>query len=252
MKNILVTGANGFIAKNLIEILEKENSINVIKFRRENNLVDLFQMVAEADFICHLAGEVKPKSHKREFEKSNFLLTKHLIDALLESKKNISILLASTIHSDISDNDYGRSKKKSELLVQQYSQNQQVPCFIFKIPHVFGEGCKPNHNSVITTWMHNSIHDLKIDVYNPQQKMNYVYVKDLIDDFFNCIFMQDSICKNIVRTCTNSHLVTLGEVRDYILEFRANIQNSSYYCEENKFKSILFKVYKGYYYSHFL
>ena len=252
MKNILVTGANGFIAKNLIESLEKENSVNVLKFRRENNLVDLFQMVAEADFICHLAGEVKPKSHKSDFEKSNFLLTKHLIDALLKNKKNISLLLSSTIHSDISDNDYGRTKKKSELLVQQYSDNQQVPCYIFKIPHVFGEGCKPNHNSVITTWMFNSIHDLKIDVYNPKQKMNYVYVKDLIDDFLQCINIKDSSCNNILRTCSASYLVTLGEVRDYIEEFRENIQNTSYHCGEDKFKSTLFNVYKGYYHSHFV
>ena len=79
-----------------------------------------------------------------------------------------------------------------------------------------------------------------------------IFIPDLIDDFLHCIYMQESICKNIVRTCTNSYLVTLGEVRDYILEFHANIQNSSYYCEENKFKSILFKVYKGYYYSYFV
>jgi UDP-2-acetamido-2,6-beta-L-arabino-hexul-4-ose reductase len=252
MRNILVTGANGFIAKNLIEFLDKDNSINVLKFRRENSLLDLYQMAAEADFICHLAGEVKPKSHKSEFEKSNFLLTKHLIDALLKSKKHISLLLASTIHSDISDNDYGRTKKKSELLVQQYSKSQQVPCYIFKIPHVFGEGCKPNHNSVITTWIYNSIHDLKIDVYNPKQKMNYVYVKDLIDDFLQCIYIQDSGSNNILRICSISHLVTLGEIRDYIVEFHENIQNTSYHCDENKFKSTLFNVYKGYYYSYFV
>lgn len=250
MRTILVTGANGFIARNIIKALEKDISLNVLKFYRENNLDDLFQMVSKADFIFHLAGEVKPKSNKREFEKSNSELTKALGNAIVKNKKKIPILLASSIHSDLSNNHYGRTKKESEIFVEQYSLEQGVPCYIFKLPHVFGEGCKPNHNSVVTTWIYNVIHDLKIEVYDRNHIMTYVYVQDLVNDFMNCMHTKVIDSFDIYKSCSITYTTSLGEVRDFVYEFHKNIRNTQYKISGNEFKKKLFHVFKECYYSN--
>jgi UDP-2-acetamido-2,6-beta-L-arabino-hexul-4-ose reductase len=249
MRTILVTGGNGFIARNLIKILEEDTSLRVLKFLRENDLDDLFKSVAKADFIFHLAGEVRPKSAKSEFENSNSGLTKALIDALVKGQKKIPILLASTIHSDISNNYYGRTKKESELMIQQYSSEQGIPCYIFKLPHVFGEGCKANHNSIVTTWIYNSIHDLSIEVYDRNHIMNYVYVQDLANDFVDCMYSKAINPYDIYKSCSITFTTNLGEVIDYIYEFRRNIESAHYKIAGNEFKEKLFHVFKGYYYS---
>jgi UDP-2-acetamido-2,6-beta-L-arabino-hexul-4-ose reductase len=247
MKNILVTGAKGFIAKNLIKRLNKSSLFNIFEFSRNSSLDDLANIVKEVDFIFHLAGEVKPKSKKNEFEKSNSGLTKSLIIAIKDSKKKIPILFASSIHSDTSDNYYGKTKKESELSIERYSIDEGVQCFIYKLPHIFGEGCKPNHNSVITTWIYNRINNLEVIIYDRNITMEYIYVQDLIDNFIELIEHNVHSELSIFKEYTNVYTTTLGNVDDYIQDFYLNIENNQYHIKDNDFKSKLFKVYKQYY-----
>ena len=247
MTDVLVTGAKGFIAKNLIKRLGDNKSLNIIEFVREDNLVDLADMTKKADFIFHLAGEVRPKSKKSEFEESNSHLTKHLIDAVLRSKKKTPILLTSSIHSDLADNSYGKTKRESESFIERYSIDEGVPCFIYKLPHIFGEGCKPNYNSVITTWVYNRINNIETIVYDRNIEMEYIYVQDLVDEFIGCLDSKVNLESIIFKGYCNSYKTTLGDVYDYIQEFYENIENDEYRINGNNFKSVLFEVYKEYY-----
>ena len=245
MKNILVTGANGFIAQNLIIKLEGA-PLYINKFGRKHNSEELNSMVNHADFIFHLAGEVKPNSTREQFENSNSELTRSLIAAIKKTHRKIPVLLASSIHSDLSNNFYGRTKKESELLIENFSIQEKVDCFIFKIPHVFGQGCKPNHNSVITTWIYNKVNNLETIVYDRSFEMTYVYVQDLVDDFLQCLEIQGHKDNTIYRKCNTTYKTTLGEVYDYIDEFNENYKNQNYEIKGNDFKLKLFKVFQQY------
>lgn len=199
MKRILITGANGFIGQNLVNRMSQLKSFEIVKFTRDNDLSDLKSIVKNVDFVYHLAGEVKPKSKLREFETSNVDLTKHLTSQLSLFERKVPIVLASTIHADISETDYAVTKKKSENIIEEYSKLQKVRCFIFKLPHIFGENCKPNHNTVITTWIYNSINDININVFDRNKKMEYVYIRDVVSAFLHCL---DSQVMVIVYLCT--------------------------------------------------
>ena len=151
MYNILITGSNGFVGKNLIQYLTNNNEINILTFTRDNTLNDLENLIKKSDFIFHLAGEVRPDSSEDDFNKSNAILTKSIVDILEKLGKKIPILLASTIHAKLLKNEYGKSKRVSEKTIEEYSINNKIQCSIYRLPHVFGEGCKANYNSVIST-----------------------------------------------------------------------------------------------------
>mgnify|MGYP001341374513 CR=1 FL=1 len=245
MKNLLVTGSKGFIARNLIPRLE-EMPFFIKEFCRNNHINELNSMVKEADFIFHLAGEVKPNSTREQFENSNSHLTKSLISAVKKTQRKIPIILASSIHSDSSNNLYGQTKRESEHLIERFSIEEKVECSIFKIPHVFGEGCKPNYNSVITTWIYNKVNNLETIVYDRNFQMTYVYVQDLVDDFIKCIKLEGHNENKIYKECSTTYKTTLGEVYDFIDEFSDNAFDESYVIKDNDFKLKLFKVFKQY------
>jgi len=205
----------------------------------------LKNLIKESDFIMHLAGEVRPDSLSTDFENSNTLLTKNIIEVLEKQGKTIPILLVSSIHAKVQKNDYGKTKRKAEILVEEYSKKSGSNCFIYRLPHVFGEGCKANYNSVISTWIYNSINNLEINVFDRSIKMHYVYVQDIIAEFITTI-EQKNIGELYIEP-KNIYETTLGEVIDFINEFKKNINNSKYSIFESKFKQKLFNTYNEYY-----
>ena len=114
-------------------------------------------MVLRSDFIYHFAGEVRAGQSSIKYQRSNSELTQNLLDILESNNKKTPILFTSSIHSDKSVNSYGKTKKESEKMIEKYAKKNSTKCYIYKLPHVSGEGCKPNYNSVITTWIYNSI-----------------------------------------------------------------------------------------------
>lgn len=242
MLKVLVTGANGFFGRAIISKLMNKD-VNILTFTRKNNFNDLHDLVLISDFIYHFAGEVKTGQSASSYQKSNYELTKKIINILELNNKKTSILFTSSIHSDSSRNFYGETKKKAECLIQDYAVKNSSRCYIYKLPHVFGKGCKPNYNSVVTTWIYNSIKNLEITIYDKKIKMNYIYIEDIIKEFVDLLkFPLESLYlkpKLIYPT-------TLGNVLDYIEEFKLNIDNLDYEIFDNDFKKKLYQTYQNY------
>jgi UDP-2-acetamido-2,6-beta-L-arabino-hexul-4-ose reductase len=244
MLNILVTGSKGFIGKNLLKKLDNLQNINILEFNRNDTEIYLEECISKSDFIIHLAGEVRPNSSGDEFKNSNVLLTSLILEILKKQNKIIPILLTSTIHAKLLRNEYGKTKRESELLIENYSNEFNVNCFIYRLPHVFGEECKPNYNSVITTWIYNSINDLEINVFDRNIEMHYVYVQDVVDEFLSILEIEKN--SEIYIEPKKIYQTTLGEVVDFVNEFKVNILNKDYYINNNEFKQKLFQTYQDY------
>jgi UDP-2-acetamido-2,6-beta-L-arabino-hexul-4-ose reductase len=241
--NVLVTGANGFFGKAMIGRLKKSN-VNILTFTRENNSQDLQDLVLRSDFIYHFAGEVKAGLSSIKYERSNSALTQNILDILESKNKNTPILFTSSIHSDVSVSSYGKTKKKSEEMIEKYANRNSTRCYIYKLPHVFGQECKPNHNSVITTWMYNSINHIDIDVYDKEIKMNYIYIQDIVGEFAELLTVtQDTLYLKPQLI----YPTTLGDVLEYIEEFKVNVNKTDYVIVDNEFKSKLYATYQSYF-----
>lgn len=221
--NILVTGSNGFIAKNLISTLQKQGT-NILPFTRDDNTSTLKERVRISDYIIHLAGEVRPQSSDDEFHASNAGLTQLITQQLTNEKLNTPIILASTIHAKLQKNEYGKSKRLAEILVEEYSNKTGANCHILRLPHVFGPGCKVNYNSVISTWIVDTIQGKEINVYDREIKMQYVYVIDVVKDMINLINENN---ENLYLTPSIIYPTTLGIVADLIAEFNMGITSST-------------------------
>lgn len=243
MPNILVTGARGFIGKHLLKKLDI-NYCNILKFNRDDSFEVLEEQIIQSDFIVHLAGEVRPNSSSDDFKNSNTLLTQNIIDLIKKHNKKIPILMASTIHAKLLKNEYGKTKREAEILIEDYSKETNKKCFIYRLPHVFGEGCKPNYNSVISTWIYNSINNLEINCFDRNIEMNYVYVQDIVDDFISIINRE--VQQNVYVEPKKVYEITLGEVVDLIDEFKYNIETQDYQSKSSEFKQKLYQTYLDY------
>jgi UDP-2-acetamido-2,6-beta-L-arabino-hexul-4-ose reductase len=243
MLNVLVTGANGFFGKAMIGRLKKSN-VNILTFTRENNFQDLQSLVLRSDFIYHFAGEVKAGLSSIEYQRSNSTLTQNILNILESKNKKTPILFTSSIHSDVSVSSYGKTKKESEEMIEKYANRRSTKCYIYKLPHVFGQECKPNHNSVITTWMYNSIKNFDIDVYDKKIKMNYIYIQDIVGEFAELLTAtQDTLYLEPQLI----YPTTLGDVLEYIEEFKVNINKKKYVITDNEFKRKLYATYQSYF-----
>lgn len=244
-KNILITGSRGFIGTHLINELQQNDRIQIFEHTRTDTVANLEKHIEKIDFIYHLAGEVNPKSDQTSFVVGNIETTQNLIDVLEKRNLKVPILLASSIHAKNPKNDYGTTKQKSEELILSYGNRNNTPVYIYRLPHLFGEKCKPNYNSVISTWIYNSINDLEIKVFDRNITMHYSYVKDIAKEFTQ--YLNDVTLKNqSYFEPTIVYETSLGEVVDFIEEFKYNMRNSKYEVIDNKFKAKLFTTYQDY------
>src|SRR5690554_3329399 len=147
---ILVTGSNGFIAKNLIAELKSKNQYTIFEYNRESTMEDLNRYCKDCEFVFHLAGVNRPKNVDEFFE-GNFDLTKLLLQTLEKHNNKSPIVFSSSIQAEL-ENPYGRSKKAGEELLFEYSKDKNAKVFVYRFPNVFGKWCKPNYNSVIATF----------------------------------------------------------------------------------------------------
>lgn len=244
MLNILVTGSKGFIGKNLLKKLRLLENVNILEFNRNDTELYLEECISKTDFIIHLAGEVRPNSSEKEFKNSNVLLTSLILESLKKQNRVVPILLTSTIHAKLLKNEYGKTKRESEILIENYSKEFDINCYIYRLSHVFGEECKPNYNSVVSTWIHNSINDLEINCFDRNIEMHYVYVQDVVDEFLSILHTNKS--SEIYIEPKKIYETTLGEVVDFINEFKLNITNNDYFINNNQFKQKLFQTYQDY------
>lgn len=236
---VLITGAEGFIAKNLIEYLKIDNNTKLYLYSKNDSLSILEAYIKEVDFIFHLAGVNRPKN-RDEFYVGNSGLTKIIVDILVKENKHTSILLSSSTQSEL-DNDYGKSKKEAEELLLNYSKKTSANIYIYKLENVFGKWSKPNYNSVIATWCYNITNDLEIQVNDKSVELKLVYIDDVIKSFIQKIELKSEEQYFQIDTVYKK---TLGEISNLLFDFKA-----LKIIKENitdKFTNILYDTYNSY------
>lgn len=178
---ILVTGADGFIGKNLVVHLQERPSVEVLRFVRGDSAADLAARVAEADFVYHLAGVNRPKD-EAEFATGNCDLTRALCEAIRASGRKIPVVYTSSIQAE-RDNTYGSSKRGAEEALRALAQDCGQRVWIYRLPNVFGKWCRPNYNSAVATFCYNIVNDLPITINDPDASLRLVYVDDVAAAF---------------------------------------------------------------------
>lgn len=220
---VLITGANGFVGKNLRLHLTERKNFSVVCFDLENLLEDLPNLVAEVDFVVHLAGVNRPKDPK-EFFLGNTDLTKTLCDAIASvsatTGKKIPVIYSSSIQADRS-NAYGQSKLKAEDALRDLSAEHGVPVFIFRLPNLFGKWCRPNYNSVVATFCYNISRGLPITLNDPTAPINLVYVDDVVTRFIDLMEgAKSQLDEQGFDLVSPQYLTSVGELLAHLFAFR--------------------------------
>lgn len=214
---ILVTGANGFIGKNLIAELKNKGYENIFKYDVDSNMEELDNYAKESDFIFHLAGVNRP-NNTEEFMEGNFGFTSELLTRLKKYRNKAPILITSSIQAEL-DNHYGKSKKAGEELLKSFSLENGNKELIYRLPNVFGKWCRPNYNSAIATFCNNIANDIEIKVNDSSVEMTLVYIDDVVTEFLNALIGQENRIGNYCEVGT-SHKTTLGRIVDIIYSFK--------------------------------
>ena len=241
--NILVTGAKGFVGKNLCAALKnirdnKDRTRNIkieeifeYDIDTERNLLDGF--CERADFVFNLAGVNRPKE-TAEFMQGNFGFASELLDTLKKHNNKCPVMLSSSIQATLIgryDSDYGRSKKAGEDLFFKYSEETGAKVLVYRFPNLFGKWCRPNYNSAVATFCNNIANDLSITVNDRNTELELVYIDDLVAEMLDALENNEHHCEfdgiNTVITESGkycavpvTHKVTLGEIADLLEQFK--------------------------------
>ncbi|MBD8094282.1 NAD-dependent epimerase/dehydratase family protein [Pseudomonas fluorescens] len=178
---VLITGANGFVGQNLVAHLGERDDIDVVRFTRDDDLSSLPGLVAQVDFIFHLAGVNRPVD-PQEFNTGNTDLTGALCNAVISSGRRVPVLYTSSSQAEL-DNPYGSSKRGAEELLLNLQSSANVPVYLFRLPNVFGKWARPNYNSAVATFCNNIARDIPIKINDPQAMINLVYIDDVVTRF---------------------------------------------------------------------
>ena len=269
--NILITGAAGFVGKNLTEALK---AIRNGKDRRfpglsigELYLYDLDspeslleEACEKADFVFNLAGVNRPQNAE-EFMQGNFGFASKLLDTLKKHANTCPVMLSSSIQATLIgryDSDYGRSKKAGEALFFAYGEETGAKVLVYRFPNLFGKWCRPNYNSAVATFCHNYAHDLPIAVNDPAAQLELLYIDDLIEEMIAALQSREHRCEFAgidAVLCDNgrycaapvTHKVTLGEIVSLLDSFKAQPKTLIMpEIPENSFAKKLYSTYLSY------
>lgn len=188
MTRVLVTGADGFLGKNLLLHLRERTDLDVRVFSKVDNHELLKDLVKDIDFIFHLAGVNRPKE-PAEFKIGNADLTRALVESVLSNAWSVNkptIVFASSTQA-ILDNPYGESKRLAEEYIFDYGEKSLAGVHVFRLPNVFGKWARPNYNSAIATFCHNVARALPIQIHDPQASLSLVYVDDVMTQFLRIV-----------------------------------------------------------------
>lgn len=215
LSKILITGANGFIGKNLTIRLNELSNYEILTFLKEDSHSDLSDKILKADIIVHLAGVNRPLDSEM-FSSVNSGLTKKISEILISNKHKIPIIFSSSTQINL-DNDYGRSKLEAESILKELSQKNGNSVSIFRLPGVYGKWCKPNYNSVVATFCHNIANEIPIHINDKHAMLNIVHVdivvESIIKTFKDCVEGFNLIpIKNVFQ-------ITVGDLADHIRSF---------------------------------
>ncbi|TAJ60731.1 capsular polysaccharide biosynthesis protein CapF [Variovorax sp.] len=220
---VLITGARGFVGKNLQLHLAERKNVEVVRFTRDDHVEQLPALLEDVDFVFHLAGVNRPQD-PQEFAIGNAELTLnlcHAVGAVAESTgKKVPIVYTSSTQAG-RDNPYGHSKRRAEQTLQAAAFGHGIPVHIFRLPNVFGKWCKPNYNSAVATFCHNIARDLPIQVNDPAAPVTLVYVDDVIERFVQLMDGVDAaVDTEGFATVAPQYTTTVGEVAQQIQSFK--------------------------------
>ena len=265
--NILITGAKGFVGKNLTETLKtirdgKNRTRNLTigeiyeyDIDTDPNLLD--EYCAKADFVFNLAGVNRPLNQE-EFMQGNFGFASTLLDTLKKHHNTCPVMISSSIQATCIgryDSEYGRSKKAGEELVFTYGEETGAKVLVYRFPNLFGKWCRPNYNSAVATFCNNIANDLPIQVNDPSVQLELLYIDDLVDEMLDALEGKEHRCdfdgiETVLtedgRYCAApiSHKVTLGEIVDLLHSFKE--QPKTLLMPEIPYNSFAKKLYSTY------
>ena len=269
--NILVTGAKGFVGRNLVENLK---NIQAGKNRTRNIVIDavyefdidtdkalLDTYCKDADFVFNLAGVNRPQNQS-EFMEGNFGFASELLDTLKKHGNTCPIMLSSSIQATLigryGESDYGKSKLAGEELFFSYKEETGADVFVYRFPNLFGKWCRPNYNSVVATFCNNIANNLPIQVNDSAMELELLYIDDLVDEMLDALEGKARRCDynglNVVaseagRYCYApvTHKVTLGEIVDLLHSFKNQPKTLMMpHIPDNSFAKKLYSTYLSY------
>jgi UDP-2-acetamido-2,6-beta-L-arabino-hexul-4-ose reductase len=218
---VLITGADGFIGRNLVAHLRERKDIEVLRFSRENDISELSELIQKSDFIYHLAGVNRPLKPEC-FKTGNVDLTQALCEAIKQSGNYVPLLYTSSVQAE-QDNPYGSSKLGAEALLTYLSKEHGVPVYVFRLPNVFGKWARPNYNSAVATFCHNIARDLPIHINDPAAQITLIYIDDVIKNF---IALMDRPASGIqFLDVEPKYQTTVGDVASFLKKFKDSRDN---------------------------
>lgn len=252
--NILVTGAKGFVGKNLVEALKNirdgkdksygiDTDINIFEFDIDTDKALLSEYTKKADFVFNLAGVNRPKEES-EFMSGNFGFASELLNELKKNNNTCPVMLSSSIQAAL-DNPYGKSKKAGEDLFFEYGRETGAKVLVYRFPNLFGKWCRPNYNSAVATFCNNVAHNLPITVNDRSVMMNLCYIDDVVSEMINALMGNETkdgkFCKVPVV-----HQITLGEIVDLIYSFKESRETKMVPDMKDTFSKKLYSTYLSY------
>lgn len=252
---ILITGAKGFIGKNLVSQLRnigegKANNykisgkeLTIFEYDVDSDIQELDTYCREADFVFHLAGVNRPKDPS-EFMLGNYGSTSQLLNALKRHENRCPVMLSSSIQATL-DNPYGESKRAGEQLMFDYAKETGAKVLVYRFPNVFGKWCRPNYNSVIATFCNNIANELPIQINDASVKLNLVYIDDVVDELIAALcgdeHYEDKFC-----SVKPIYTITLGEIVDLLSSFKNMQQDLDIPNVKDGFSKKLYSTYLSY------
>lgn len=220
---VLITGANGFVGKNLRLLLSERKDVQVQCFTRGDDVGQLPTLLREVDFVFHLAGVNRPQD-PQEFTAGNAELTQALCKALCgeadATGRRVPVIYTSSTQA-ARDNPYGKSKRAAEQALFDAQASHLIPVHAFRLPNVFGKWCKPNYNSAVATFCHNIARGLPIQVNDPAVPVTLVYVDDVIDRFVQLMDGANAqVDADGFALVSPQYTATVGELAAHIQSFR--------------------------------
>lgn len=218
MKQVLVTGVNGFIGKNLFAALKRLGGVEVVGVGSSEDPATLVSAICRAEIIFHLAGINRPKSED-EFFVGNAELTRSITTVLLENGRKTSIVLASSTQAAL-ENPYGISKRLAEESIFDYGRKSGAPVHVYRLTNVFGKWCRPNYNSVVATFCYNISRNLPIEISDESKRVELVYIDDVVKEFVSILQGGADSGGDRYRSVFPVYSLTLGELAEKIYLLR--------------------------------
>lgn len=238
--NIVITGANGFVGRNLYQELVKDEKYNVIKITRESSDEFLKSALIDADFIFHLAGENRPKTEEG-FIKGNVELSEKIIAFTKENEKKPTIVYSSTIQAS-KDNPYGQSKNKAEQLFETFRTENGNDVYIYRLNNLFGKWSKPNYNTVIATFCHKIARNEEVQVNDPNAELTLNYIDDVLEEFKRALQGNPTLLDGF-GVVPNEHKVKLGYIAETIKQFKKDREDRTLPKLDDDFTKALYSTY---------